>query len=161
MTEEVKNNPLPATTLNKDEVALELMRFIASTTGIGKARQSGCRLRRQDCARTTEDQVDALLQLLRRKQCRTVVGRAINSNKAGSGPVAYPALSSSRASLASFSNAAFLASSSGFQPFRLSSAFCDRFLAAFFERLFAAVLSFGRRLLASRFLCALAFFASG
>jgi len=70
MTEEEKQ-PTPRSPLNKDEVALELMRFIAGTTGIGKA-SSGAGFGGKT-PRTTEDQVDALLQLFER--CRTVVGK--------------------------------------------------------------------------------------
>ena len=70
MTEEEKQ-PTPRSPLNKDEVALELMRFIAATTGIGKA-SSGAGFGGKT-PRTTEDQVDALLQLFER--CRTVVGK--------------------------------------------------------------------------------------
>ena len=54
-----------------EEVALELMRFIASTTGLGKSSTSagfgGKSLK------TPDDQVDALLHLYER--CRTVVGK--------------------------------------------------------------------------------------
>jgi len=70
MTEEEKQ-PTPRSPLNKDEVALELMRFIAATTGVGKA-SSGAGFGGKT-PRTTEDQVDALLQLFER--CRTVVGK--------------------------------------------------------------------------------------
>jgi hypothetical protein len=55
----------------KEEVALELMRFIASTTGLGKGSTTagfgGKSLK------TPDDQVEALLSLYER--CRTVVNK--------------------------------------------------------------------------------------
>jgi hypothetical protein len=62
--------PRPAP-LNKDEVALELMRFIAGTTGIGKT-SSGAGFGGKS-PRTPEEQVDALIQLFER--CRAVLGK--------------------------------------------------------------------------------------
>jgi hypothetical protein len=56
----------------KDEVALELMRFIAVTTGIGKA-SSGPGFAGKS-PKTPEEQVDALIQLYER--CRATVGKA-------------------------------------------------------------------------------------
>ncbi|GEM_PF-647137 len=57
---------------NPDEVALELMKFIATSTGYGKGPQavgfSG------KGSRTPEEQADALLELFER--CRTVVTRS-------------------------------------------------------------------------------------
>jgi hypothetical protein len=69
MTEEKPNTP--RTPLNKDEVALDLMRFIAGTTGMGKT-SSGAGFAGKP-PKTTEEQVDALIQLFER--CRTVVGK--------------------------------------------------------------------------------------
>ncbi len=57
--------------MNKDEVALELMRFIAATTGVGKT-SSGAGFGGKS-PKSPEEQVDALLQLFER--CRTVVGK--------------------------------------------------------------------------------------
>lgn len=54
---------------SKDEVALELMRFIATTTGIGKT-SSGAGFGGKT-PKTPEEQVDALLQLF--EKCRDVV----------------------------------------------------------------------------------------
>ena len=72
MTEEEKEKQAtPRTPLNKDEVALELMRFIAGTTGVGKT-SSGAGFGGK-APRTPEEQVDALLQLFER--CRSVVGK--------------------------------------------------------------------------------------
>ncbi len=56
---------------NKDEVALELMKFIAITTGYGKG-TSGTGFAGK-ATKTSEEYADALLQLFER--CRDVVGR--------------------------------------------------------------------------------------
>ena len=61
----------PRTPLNRDEVALELMRFIAQTTGFGKS--SAAAGFAGKTPKTPEEQVDALIQLYER--CRTVVGK--------------------------------------------------------------------------------------
>lgn len=62
----------PRTPASKDEVALELMRFIAVTTGYGKS--SGSTGFAGKAPKTPEEQVEALIQLYER--CRTVVGKA-------------------------------------------------------------------------------------
>jgi hypothetical protein len=54
---------------SKEEVALELMRFIATTTGVGKT--TGGAGFTGKAAKSPEEQVDALLQLYER--CRAVV----------------------------------------------------------------------------------------
>ena len=54
---------------SKEEVALELMRFIASTTGLGKT--TGGAGFTGKTTKGPEEQVDALLQLYER--CRSVV----------------------------------------------------------------------------------------
>ena len=69
MTEE--KEPNSRTPHNKDEVALDLMRFIAQTTGYGKA-SSGAGFAGKT-PKTAEEQVDALIQLYER--CRSVVGK--------------------------------------------------------------------------------------
>ncbi len=56
---------------NKDEVALELMKFIAITTGYGKG-SSGAGFGGK-AVKTSEEYADALIQLFER--CRDVVGR--------------------------------------------------------------------------------------
>lgn len=56
---------------NKDEVALELMKFIAVTTGYGKG--TGGPGFSGKAARSSEEYADSLLQLFER--CRDVVGR--------------------------------------------------------------------------------------
>ncbi|HLX43464.1 MAG TPA: hypothetical protein VKR43_08515 [Bryobacteraceae bacterium] len=72
MTEEKDTTPgaSPKASLNQDEVALELMRFIAQTTGIGKT-SSGAGFGGKS-PKTPEEQVDTLIQLYER--CRAVVG---------------------------------------------------------------------------------------
>ncbi len=71
MTEEEKQATPSRPTLNKDEVALELMRFIAVTTGVGKI-STGAGFGGK-APKTPEEQVDALIQLYER--CRSVVGK--------------------------------------------------------------------------------------
>jgi hypothetical protein len=60
----------PRTGMSKDEVALELTRFIASTTGLGKSGNS-TGFGGKTGTKTPEEQIDALLQLYQR--CREVV----------------------------------------------------------------------------------------
>jgi hypothetical protein len=61
----------PPRGMNKDEVALELTRFIAQTTGFGKT-GTGAGFAGK-APKTTEEQVDALLQLFER--CRSAVSK--------------------------------------------------------------------------------------
>jgi hypothetical protein len=68
MTEE-KETPKPASGASKEEIALELMRFIASTTGFGKA--GGGAGFTGKAPKSTEEQVDALLALYDR--CKSAV----------------------------------------------------------------------------------------
>lgn len=56
---------------SKDEVALELMKFIAVTTGYGKASQGSAGFSGKPAARSPEEHADALLELFNR--CRKVV----------------------------------------------------------------------------------------
>jgi len=55
----------------KDEVALELMKFIAVTTGYGRTAQSAAGFSGKPAQRSADEQVDALLGLFER--CRKVV----------------------------------------------------------------------------------------
>jgi len=73
MTEEqdLKAKPAPSPGMSKDEIALELMRFVASTTGVGRA-GSGAGFGGKT-PKTPEDQVELLLQLYER--CREAVGK--------------------------------------------------------------------------------------
>ncbi len=57
----------------KDQVALELMKFIADTTGYGKGGGGGAGFGGKP-AKSPEEYTDALLQLYER--CRSVVGKA-------------------------------------------------------------------------------------
>ncbi len=57
---------------NKDEIALELMKFIAVTTGYGKSGGSGTGFSGKAATRTSEEYAEALLGLFDR--CRKMVG---------------------------------------------------------------------------------------
>jgi hypothetical protein len=61
----------PAPGRSKDEVALELMKFIAVTTGYGKSAGSAG-FSGKPVARSAEEQADSLIELFER--CRKVVG---------------------------------------------------------------------------------------
>jgi hypothetical protein len=54
-----------------DEVALELMKFIAVSTGYGRATQSSTGFSGRPVTRSAEEQADALLELFER--CRRTV----------------------------------------------------------------------------------------
>jgi hypothetical protein len=70
MAEDKDKDQKPAA--NKDQVALELMRFIAETTGYGKGGpQAGFG---NKPSKSPEEYADALIQLYER--CRSVVGKA-------------------------------------------------------------------------------------
>ena len=56
---------------NKDEVALEMMKFIAVTTGYGKTSNAGTGFSAKMQGRTAEEQAEALMDLFDR--CRQVV----------------------------------------------------------------------------------------
>lgn len=58
---------------SKDEVALELMKFIAVTTGYGKGSGPSAGFSGKPVARSPEEYADALLELFNR--CRTVVAQ--------------------------------------------------------------------------------------
>jgi hypothetical protein len=69
MTDEKETPPRAGAT--KDEIALELMRYISTTTGMGKT-SSGAGFGGKS-PKTTEEQVDTLLQLF--EKCRQAVGK--------------------------------------------------------------------------------------
>lgn len=71
MEEETKSVEARQGGKNSDEIALELMKFIAHATGFGKGAQSVGFAGKG--ARTPEEQADALLELFER--CRGVVAR--------------------------------------------------------------------------------------
>ena len=67
MTDEKEPTPRPGA--SKEEIALELMRFVATTTGLGKT--TGGAGFTGNTTKTPEQQVDALLELYGR--CKEVV----------------------------------------------------------------------------------------
>jgi hypothetical protein len=67
MADETTNTPAPKA--NPDEIALELMKFIAVTTGYGKG--TGSTGFTNKAVRTSEEYADSLLELFER--CRTAV----------------------------------------------------------------------------------------
>jgi hypothetical protein len=68
-------NPAPPAgpARSKDEIALELMKFIAVTTGFGKNVALGAGFSAKPGARTPEEQAETLIGLFER--CRKVVGQ--------------------------------------------------------------------------------------
>ncbi|MBZ5727913.1 MAG: hypothetical protein LAP87_23330 [Acidobacteriia bacterium] len=69
-----ENASAPAVTpRGKDEVALELMKFIAVNTGYGKGSQGSAGFSGKPASRSAEEQTDALLELFER--CRRAVGK--------------------------------------------------------------------------------------
>jgi len=58
---------------SKDEVALELMKFIAVSTGYGKSSQPSAGFSSKPVNRSPEEQTEALLDLFER--CRRVVNK--------------------------------------------------------------------------------------
>ena len=61
----------PAAPRGKDEIALELLKFIAATTGYGKSSQSSPGFSGKPAARSPEEHADALIELYQR--CRKVL----------------------------------------------------------------------------------------
>ena len=59
---------------SKDEIALDLMKFIAVSTGYGKATHSSTGFSGKPIARSAEEHADALFELFER--CRKVVSQA-------------------------------------------------------------------------------------
>jgi hypothetical protein len=58
---------------SKDEVALDLMKFIAVTTGYGKSSGTGAGFSGKPATRTSEEYAEALIELFER--CRKVVNQ--------------------------------------------------------------------------------------
>ncbi len=75
MAEEIQETAAPPAppARSKDEVALELMKFIAVSTGYGKGTTSGTGFSGKPAARSAEEYAEALLELFER--CRTVVNK--------------------------------------------------------------------------------------
>jgi len=69
------NNPEPTPPApggrSKDEVALEMMKFIAVTTGYGKSSGGGAGFSGKPSTRTPEEQAEALIELFER--CRKLI----------------------------------------------------------------------------------------
>jgi hypothetical protein len=65
----------PGGTRSKDEVALELMKFIAVNTGYGKSAQSSAGFSAKPSTHSSDEQAEALLELFER--CRRVVSKEI------------------------------------------------------------------------------------
>ena len=68
--EAAQTSPTPPAR-SKDEVALELMKFIAVATGYGKATHSSAGFSGKPVARSAEEHAEALIELFER--CRKVV----------------------------------------------------------------------------------------
>ena len=65
--------PPPPPGRSKDELALDLMKFIAVATGYGKATYSSTGFSGKPVARSAEEHAEALIDLFER--CRKVVGK--------------------------------------------------------------------------------------
>ncbi len=63
---------------NRDEIALELMKFIAVTTGYGKGSTAAAGFSGKP-SKTSEEYADSLIQLF--EKCRTVVARPVPESK--------------------------------------------------------------------------------
>ncbi len=71
MAEETSTSSTPGPSRSSDEIALEMMKFIAVTTGYGKG--AGGAGFTGKTTKTPEEYADALLQLYDR--CRDVIGK--------------------------------------------------------------------------------------
>lgn len=63
--------PSAAAGRTKDEIALELMKFVAVTTGYGKGAQGGAGFSGKPGTKSPEEQAEALLDLFQR--CRSAL----------------------------------------------------------------------------------------
>ena len=75
MPEETQETAAPPASpaKSKDEIALELMKFIAVTTGYGKGSATATGFSGKPAGRSAEEYAEALLELFER--CRTVVNK--------------------------------------------------------------------------------------
>jgi hypothetical protein len=71
-TQEAVPPPAPPAR-TKDEIALEMMKFIAVTTGYGKGSLSAAGFSGKPATRSAEEYAEALLDLFER--CRTIVNK--------------------------------------------------------------------------------------
>ncbi len=69
------STPPPAPGRSKDEVALELMKFIAVNTGYGKGSGPGAGFSAKPGNRTPEEQAESLIDLFQR--CRKAVSQEV------------------------------------------------------------------------------------
>ncbi len=63
---------------NRDEIALDLMKFIAVTTGYGKGNTSGAGFSGK-AGKSAEEYADSLIQLF--EKCREVVAKPVSVSK--------------------------------------------------------------------------------
>lgn len=73
MAEEIKEAPAAPPARSKDEIALELMKFVAVTTGYGKGAAVSAGFSGKPGVRSAEEYAEALLELFER--CRTIVSK--------------------------------------------------------------------------------------
>jgi hypothetical protein len=73
LTTKPPETPAPGPARSKDEIALELTKFIASATGYGKPTQTGAGFSSKPASRTAEEHAEALLSLFER--CRQAVNK--------------------------------------------------------------------------------------
>ena len=75
----IPETPAPGTppggNRSKDEVALDLMKFIAAATGYGKASQSSAGFSTKPMTRSAEEHAEALLELFDR--CRRALNKEV------------------------------------------------------------------------------------
>ncbi|HEU0120413.1 MAG TPA: hypothetical protein VFQ91_07810 [Bryobacteraceae bacterium] len=74
MADEKAPETKPGEKNNRDEVALELMKFIAVSTGYGKG-SPGAGFAGKSTSRSAEEYADSLLELFQR--CRQAVGKPL------------------------------------------------------------------------------------
>ena len=77
-TESAKDAAKTDSAKNRDEVALELMKFIAVTTGYGKGSSAAAGFSGKP-SRTAEEYTDSLIQLF--EKCRAVVAKPVPEGK--------------------------------------------------------------------------------
>ena len=69
--EAAEQGPATGPARSQDEVALELMKFVALQTGYGRSTQSGAGFSSKPASRSAEEHAEALLELFQR--CRRAV----------------------------------------------------------------------------------------
>ncbi|MBM3769362.1 MAG: hypothetical protein FJW32_28625 [Acidobacteria bacterium] len=79
MADEKAPESKPSEKNNRDEVALELMKFVAVTTGYGKG-SPAAGFGGKSAARTPEEYADSLLELFQR--CREAVAQPVKGGEA-------------------------------------------------------------------------------